>query len=205
MSLQFNVHFIDSTTPDDPKIGELKDWCNRFQALNLTPLYKERSLGNLSTRLRSNDDAFIITASALALKENLTNESFTVVHSYDAAKKTLYASGPHEPSSESILHHAIYRMRKDVNAVFHGHSGKILSCANDLNLVTTGKFEEYGSPALVKSVLDILGSESFIIMKDHGFLSLGKTMEEAGTRAVAIFERVQALRMQRTHNNINIS
>jgi ribulose-5-phosphate 4-epimerase/fuculose-1-phosphate aldolase len=193
----FKTEFIDNTIPTDSRLEELKYWCHEFQTRNLTPLYQERSLGNLSFRIKDKHDSFIITAAALALKDDLTDDSFVTVQSYDPDKGIIFASGIKEPSSESVLHFSIYSKRKDVNAVFHGHSGRIIYSSNDLKLISTKQFEQYGSIELVRSVLDVLGDELFLVMKKHGFLALGKNMEEAGTRAMNVYEQAQALKAQK--------
>lgn len=194
MTLKFKIEYVKKTIPRDARIEELKYWCHTFQSLNLTPLYENRSLGNLSFRLNDYDDSFIVTASALALKDDLSDDSFVLVHSYDFKRGILYASGMKEPSSESMLHFGVYSRRKDTNAIFHGHSGKILYSADSLNLPTTKQFEDYGSSELVESVFDVLDDEPFVVMKNHGFLSLGKNMEEAGKQAVRIYEQAQLLK-----------
>ncbi len=86
-----------------------------------------------------------------------------------------------DPSSESMLHHEIYKMRPDVNAIFHGHSGLLLKRGN---LPTTKEEKAYGSIELVKEVSKILNKGNLLLMKNHGFLSLGKSMEEAGKLAL---------------------
>ena len=202
MAVKFKTEFINGNVPKDPRMEELKYWCNKFQDLNLTPLYKGRSLGNLSFRLKDNEDAFIITASALALKGDLSDDSFVIVQSYGLKEGTIYASGTREPSSESVLHAGVYRKRKDVNAIFHGHSGKILSCAADLKILTTKRTESYGSIALAESVLEILDNELFMVMKNHGFLALGKNMEEAGQLSLKIYEQVQSLKKSKNNSSL---
>jgi len=108
----------------------------------------------------------------------------------DFKKKIVHAAGTREPSSESMLHYSIYRERNDVNAIFHGHSESILLIAQKLNIQQTLKEEPYGSIELVRSVLDILNQNNFIVMKNHGFLSLGKNMNEAMDRAMIIYNRI---------------
>jgi len=41
----------------------------------------------------------------------------------------------------------------------------------------------------VRGVLDVLGNADFLIMKKHGFISLGRSMEEAGRRAIEVHQR----------------
>jgi L-fuculose-phosphate aldolase len=192
MALKFNVIFVERTIPRDARLDELRYWCQEFQRLNLTPMYRNRSLGNLSFRLAPDKDEFVITASALEVKDSLSDDSFVIVHSYYDESGTVRASGMREPSSESVLHLRVYASRRDIHAVFHGHSGRIIRTSGALGLATTTKFEDYGSRELAASVLDVLDDQSFIVMKKHGFLSLGKSMKEAGMRAIEIHRQARA-------------
>jgi len=188
MRVTFHTEFRDRTPPRDDRITELRSWCVRFHDLNLTPPCRGSSLGNLSFRVQEGGHAFIITASEVRVKDDPADDMFVTVHSCDPAKGIVRASGLKEPSSETMLHAAIYRERGDVGAVFHGHSDLLLRCGETLGVPVTGREEEAASPALVASVLDILQDETFIIMRNHGFLSLGRDMHEAGERAVRLYE-----------------
>lgn len=187
--LKFRTEIIGKEIPQDPGIEELKYWCGEFHRLNLAPLYKGGSLGNLSFRLKSGEDSFIITGSRIDLQNELSNDYFMTVHSCNLKEGIVYASGTKEPSSESRLHFAIYNRRKDVNAVFHGHSRDILSCVDKLKVPETRQKALYGSMELVQSILEILDDEFFLVMKGHGFISLGKTMKEAGELALQMHKR----------------
>jgi ribulose-5-phosphate 4-epimerase/fuculose-1-phosphate aldolase len=183
--VKFEVVFINrSYLPDDPRLEELKYWCGEFHHRNFAPSYAEFSQGNLSFRIQREEEPFIITGSRVGWKDRLSDDAFVTVHACDFDLNVVYASGMRDPSSEAMLHGAIYRRRKDVEAVFHGHCPEILSSSQKLNLRETKEQQPYGSSELVESVLDVLDNESFIIMKRHGFISLGKTMKEAGERAV---------------------
>jgi ribulose-5-phosphate 4-epimerase/fuculose-1-phosphate aldolase len=83
-----------------------------------------------------------------------------------------------------MLHFAIYHARKNVQAVFHGHSREILLCVNKLNVPETREKAPYGSMELVQSVMEVLGDANFILIRKHGFISLGGSMKEAGDRAI---------------------
>jgi len=189
MRINFSTSFRERTAPNDDRIAEIEYWCNRFHKLRLTPLYRGSSLGNLSFRLKEDENSFIITASELKMKDKPTEDMFVTVHSYDMINEIACASGVRNPSSETMLHYAIYGKRKDVGAVFHGHSKLLLLHGEKLDIPVTLREEEPGSAALTESVLDILGNETFLIMKNHGFLSLGKDMKEAGEQAVKLCER----------------
>ena len=183
----------ESLHPEPPRnhrIEELRNWCTRFHALGLAPVYQGHSLGNLSFRLRERENSFVVTASGLALKEKLPDDAFITVYGVSECQKTtLLTGGGKPPSSESLLHFHVYEKRQDIMAVFHGHSREILKTADHLNLPVTATAELFGSMALVQSVLEILGEHRFIILKRHGFLSLGRTMGEAGEQAVEMLNR----------------
>lgn len=187
--VKFRTEIIGREVPKDPRIEELKYWCSEFHRLNLAPLYKGGSLGNLSFRLKKYEDSFIITASRIGLKDKLSEDCFVTVHSCDLEKGIVFARGTREPSSESRLHFAIYNQREDVNAVFHGHSREILSCADKLKVPETKQKAPYGSMKLVQSALEILGYKFFLVLKGHGFISLGKTMKEAGELTLQMYKR----------------
>ena len=185
--VKFKVVFLGGSPPDDPMLEELKHWCGEFSRHGLAPRCKGGSCGNLSFRINKNSNAFVITASGTRLSGRAGRDSFVMVPGVDFKERIVYAYGAKEPSSESMLHSAIYKKRKDVNAVFHGHCQRILSTAASKGISETKKEEPYGTSALVKRVMDVLGRKKFIVMKGHGFLSLGRTMEDAGGNTFKIY------------------
>ena len=188
--VKFKTEFVSTAIPSDARLEELKAWCAEFHRRNFAPPYGEFSQGNLSFRLRPGEDAFIITGSQVGWKDRLADDRFVTVHGCDMERGIVYASGNRDPSSESMLHFAVYRARKDVQAVFHGHSREILRCADrPPDIPETKEPYPYGSPELARGVLDVLGNADFVIMKRHGFISLGRSMDEAGRRAIEVHRR----------------
>ena len=186
MRVSFSTTFTGTLPPVDPGIEELKGWCRTFHERGLTPSFEGSSLGNLSFRPDKGKDSFIITASQLELKDNLTEDAFVRVHACDADRGIVRASGIREPSSESMLHFEIYRARKEIGAIFHGHCAPILERAEERNLAVTRREEPFGSSALVRRVMEMLDDHTFIVMKNHGFLALGEDMESAGELALCV-------------------
>ncbi len=187
--IKFKTKIIDKKTLKHSGLEELKCWCREFHKFHLAPPYPGGSYGNLSFRVKKGADAFIITGSKIGLKGKLTDDCFVKVSSCSLKSGTISISGVKEPSSESRIHFAIYHQRKDINAIFHGHCEKILSNAHRLKIPETKKEESYGTVELVQRVLEILNNKSFLIMKNHGFISLGETMEEAGKLALEIYKK----------------
>jgi ribulose-5-phosphate 4-epimerase/fuculose-1-phosphate aldolase len=186
--VKFKTIFIDDVLPEEKKIEELKQWCNQFNKNNLTPDVDGQSSGNLSCRT---EDGFLITASGLKTKKELTKDSFVFVDNYDLYNNTFYVEGKYEPSSESIIHFLIYNTRGDIGAIFHGHNDSIVKNAEKLKIPITEEEQEPGTIEMANEVLSIIGNNDFVVIKNHGFISLGKTMKEAGEQALNILKKIK--------------
>ena len=179
---KFKTVFAKKAAPEDPRIDELIRWCRRFAELGLAP----GGSGNMSFRSRN---GFIVsrTAGHLGL---LKADEFTEVLKTDLSRQELTVMGRHEPSSESMMHAAIYLARPEVSAVFHGHHDKILRQGKRLGLPVTGCEQPYGTPEIVQEILQILGQHHFFLIRNHGFVSLGRSMDEAGQHAEAVLTKL---------------
>ena len=184
--IRFNISFVSDQIPSDTRIEELKEWCERFQKGGLTPEFEGNYTGNLSFR---SEVGFVITGSGLKSKQNLSNDCFVYVKSYDEQSNTVYIEGSRQPSSEAVMHFLIYKTRKEINAIFHGHNDTIIMNAEKLGFPVTEKEHEPGTIELAKEVLKVLGDKNLIVLKNHGFVSLGRTMKEAGQLALATLKR----------------
>ena len=189
--VKFKVEFVAPDVPGDERVEQLRQWCLRFNELELTPQIagQGRTQGNLSFRLRPGEPAFVVTASTLSTKETLAPGDFVTVLRSDLEQKTVYAAGTRDPSSESMMHFEIYRRRADVGAVFHGHDRQITDSAALLGLPVTTREEPSGTLELIEEVMKILDRGNFLVMQNHGFLSLGRDMDEAGNLALQIREK----------------
>ncbi len=171
--------------PHHDKLEELKAWCRIFHEQKLAPSYPGGSYGNLSFRTKGNE--FIITGTKIGLKDRLEDDCFVMVVGVELEKRLVRVYGTREPSSETLLHYAIYTARADVNAVFHGHALP----DTKLNIPTTRKEAPYGSVGLVDLVLEILEHNSFIIMKNHGFISLNSSLEKTGSYCLEMLRKAK--------------
>ena len=188
-NIRFKTVFFSDNIPCNPKIMELKKWSETFQRSGLTPEVQGNFTGNLSFRSK---EGFIITASGLKDKQDLDDVCFVYVKAYNEHDNTFYIEGQTKPSSESIMHHHIYKKWRDVNAVFHGHNDSIVAYANKLGLPITQKEYASGTVELAKEVLKILGDHKLIVLRNHGFVSLGYSMKEAGELALDTLNRSKA-------------
>ena len=187
--IRFNTVFVSNKILSDPKIDELKEWSKKFQKNGLTPEVGGNYTGNLSFRSK---EGVVITTSGLKNKEKLTDNCFVYMKDYNEKNNTFYIEGKKQPSSELIMHYLIYKTCEDINAVFHGHNDVIVKNAKKLKLPITGKEYEWGTIQLAKEVLKVLGDNKLVVLKNHGFVSLGKTMKEAGELALVTLTRNKA-------------
>jgi L-fuculose-phosphate aldolase len=184
--IKFHTVFVSDKVPCDAKLVELKFWSEQFQKNGLTPEVEGNYTGNLSFRSK---EGFIITASGMKNKEKLTDDCFVCVKIYDKKTNTFFVEGKKKPSSESIMHQLIYESNKDVNAVFHGHNDQIVANATWLGLSLTKKEYESGTVELAEELLKVLADNKVVVLRNHGFVSLGSTMKEAGELALATLDR----------------
>ena len=77
-----------------------------------------------------------------------------------------------------MMHKMIYDARPDTQVILHAHTLSLK------NAVTTQKAHPYGTLEFARSAVDILKNHDLVILKDHGFVSIGNTAEEA-------FQRIQ--------------
>jgi L-fuculose-phosphate aldolase len=159
---------------------ELLKWCRQWAAAG----YIGKAMGNLSCR---GETGFIVTPTG-SDPRTLTAQDLVEVITVQFMPPVLTVAGRHEPSSESLMHAAIYAARPGIGAVFHGHSDAMLAAAGKLGLPVTQRERPYGTPAMADAVLDVLSGHSVVIMRNHGFVALGRTMTEAN----AAVERVMA-------------
>lgn len=182
--VKFETEFIDTRYSIDQKALELLRWCKIFAERQLAPAHPTGSHGNLSYRFSDGGDAFVITSSRMDLGAEVYPDLFVKVDECDFESFKIRVSGSKEPSSESFLHAYIYSSRPDAGAVFHGHSEEIMANAEKLGIPVTDTEEPYGTLELLESAKELIATHDFFILKNHGFISIGKSLSDAGTKAI---------------------
>jgi hypothetical protein len=186
---------LDDTIPDDQRIDELRKWCRVFHEKGLAPYYPGGTHGNMSFRLKPGSSEIIITAARSSFAEYLDDDSFFIVKDVDPVEMKVFVQGnpKREPSSETLLHFAIYQSRTDVQAILHGHCPSISRQSTKMGIPTTHEFVEAGTNRIVESVMEILGSHTFIEIKDHGFMAMAISIEEAGQLSIEMLSKSLAI------------
>ncbi|MBI2165073.1 MAG: class II aldolase/adducin family protein [Chloroflexi bacterium] len=105
------------------------------------------------------------------------------------------------PSSESLLHIAVYRARADVGAVIHTHPvfASVLAVAglelppilDELVLAVGGPVQlaQYafpGTQGLAEAAQQALGERNAVLLRNHGLLTVGRTASQALDVAVLV-------------------
>lgn len=155
--------------------------------------------GNVSVRVEEN--AMVITRSGV--HRNLLTPKDTVVMSFMG--RTLEGS---RPSSEWKMHAAIYRVRRDVEAVVHTHprhvvalyrAGRALRGLTEIDVFFRNgiaRVERYspGSMELATAVANALNSGvNAAVLLDHGFVAVGQDVWEAAGLTEVAEEAAQIL------------
>ena len=178
--VRFETVFVSNNPPDEDRVNELIYWSRRFDELGLAP----KSAGNLSFRT---ENGFIITATGVALKA-AERENLVEVLKVEMEKEQIvvYVRGKEVPSKESVLHSEIYGLRPEINAVFHIHDLLVVELADELKILCTEGEQPRGSYELVTEVnrlLCLTTDAKYLVLRNHGIISMGETLEEAGKLA----------------------
>ncbi len=141
--------------------------------------------GNISVRDEI-EDVVAITPSGISYK-TMKAEDIAIV---DLDGK--WIDGPYKPSSETPMHTAVLRARKDVRATVHTHGmfATIMAMDDEELRATTPPQSEFvpvrtvpftmpGSKDLAQIVVDTLGDGKAVLLKNHGMFCCGKNIKAA--------------------------
>ena len=156
--------------------------------------------GNVSVRLSTDGERELLAITPLGARCDALRDADIVVvdHALDPVE------GEMPPSSESLLHVAIYQRRPDVGAVVHTHAvfssvaavtGMEVPAIVDEMVVNLGgavRVSEYAFPStqeLADNVCTALGDRNAAIIRNHGAVGVGRDLREA-LDACVLTERV---------------
>lgn len=186
--IKFKVKKISDHFEYDERLEYLNHWTWLFGQIGLTPIHQEGAYGNMS--YRDDQGAFVITRTGMIPEETLNPENYTCVSGYDE-EDGFITRGSYEPSSEALLHYRLYQEHPDIQAILHGHLDILNQYASALGVPVTPTFCEYGTPELAQSGVELVSSNHpLIILKDHGFVSTGCSIDEAGNRMLTIYQQL---------------
>ena len=150
--------------------------------------------GRMLIRCRGKDEAGIVFTDA------------EVVREVDLDGQHLDGAGDYEKPSELPIHGEILRARPEVNAVVHCHPRASMVCTI-AGLELKPIFGAFDPPAtqlaiagipvfprsitirnkqLADQMLDVMGDKSVLLMKGHGIVAVGRSVEEATLNAIRL-------------------
>jgi L-fuculose-phosphate aldolase len=143
--------------------------------------------GNLSMRVGSD---VLVTGSGTVLGELTAGDLVLVSSSGDVL------SGDLPPTSELPLHLAVYQAFPAAGAVAHAHSPASIAVGltHDVlppvhyltvrlgGVVRVADYATFGSPELATSVVEGLADRSAVLMRNHGSVAHGESIEQACER-----------------------
>ncbi len=190
--VKFKCLRCGGTFPFDERLAQLNTWAFILAGLGLTPVHPGGAYGNQS--FRSGDTSIIITKSGMIPAIDLVAENYVLIEGFDQQDGIFYVKGVSDPSSESILHYAIYKEFLDIGAIMHGHSRLLEQYAMDLAIPVTRTFQPYGTSALAESAIELMRSGTgFILLKEHGFVATGRDIDAAGNLVLDYCARLIAV------------
>lgn len=169
----------------DNAVKELMFGCNEIVDCNLT----EGTGGNISARIIGTDE-FLITPTSMDYKK-ITEEDLVRVN-----LKGEILTTKRKPSIEVSMHRLIFEKRPDVKAIVHTHSTYSIAAASCKNIsfippfdiemmaylggrLEVAPFAPPGTIELANEAVKHLGKKAGVLLKNHGAIGVGRTMEEA--------------------------
>jgi len=156
---------------------QIKTVVKQLQSKNLfTPFFPESKNHHGSISIRAGK-GFLITARG-SNKENLVNEDIVFVTDTDLKNKIIYCESINgkKPSFNAILSDVVFKKFPEINCILHSHQIKANKPTTTFPFVP-GTMEYSVEPP------ELLSKSKVINLKDHGFISTGKTIEEAVNNA----------------------
>lgn len=152
----------------------------------------QRTSGNVSARI--DDEHIVISPSGVPYHD--VNPSDVPVITIDNDQ----VSEGKQPSSEAPMHTAVYRQRDDIDAIIHTHSpfattfaalGKPLLPSHYLiafagKKVDVAEYGTNGTEELAKKATAALGDRNAVLLRNHGVLAGGPTLESAHNVAARV-------------------
>lgn len=184
-----------------PPINVLNSWRRLLKKLDMIGQHPNRyqgyGFGNLSQRLTSSADTFLITGTQTGALSILSPTDYAIVTQANPEKNQLTAEGLVAPSSEALSHGTVYQTLPHIHFVFHVHCPDIWQHSQPLGIPCTAADIAYGTPTMAQALSSLLKDQSvqrqgIISMLGHedGLISFGETAEQAGWPLIKYYTRV---------------
>lgn len=165
-------------------------------------LCKHRA-GNFS--IRDSKTGFVCITPTGVDREELNYHDIVVI---DLNARVIEAETGLRPTSESLMHLAVYKSRPEINAVAHTHSRfatsfailrkpipaivyEILGLGCKEGYIPVADYGRPGTPALAESIVQPLQISDVALMESHGVIAVDKDLKEALLKAAYVEEMAE--------------
>jgi L-fuculose-phosphate aldolase len=184
---KFETVFVGGPAPDRAAADEIIRAGVRLDSMGLTP----DNAGNISVR---RSEGMLITVGGVNKGAMAPGDVVEVVD-FDFLKAKV--CGLKEPSSETPMHWLIYKTFPLAKAVIHVHDDLALQYAGKLKLSlgvhsTSGELH-YGTSDQAFEVVKALEHAQYAIIRGHGIVCMGGTLDEAMGLIVGIHQKLKAM------------
>ena len=135
--------------------------------------------GNISVKMQNG----ILIKSGGSKLSNMTPEDVVFVTAVEDDK--IYFLGPKKPSSETVMHWKIYEKRRDISAIAHVNAGPL----DGVEIFVTPVEIAWGTTELGEDTAKLMENRDVLMLKNHGVVTLGKTLEEATKKIIDYADR----------------
>ena len=176
--------------PIHPQGPHLITMAKALHALGLTPSYGLGDHGNLSCRVGR---GCLISARQTS-KATLREEQLALVT--DAEREPsgwrVFYEGLALPSTDALMHLAVYAQRPEIGAVIHAHDDAVRSRTQALGLPITQLSARVNSLELIDEVQALCARHDYVILRDHGVIALGSSLDAAQARLMDWYRRARS-------------
>ena len=155
-----------------------------LKAYDLTP----GTTGNISIMTC---DGMYIKAGGKSLGD-LTPDDVVFVVDYKKAENKAIVKGSDEPSSGTPMHWLIYHKYPRASAIVHVHDMVVLENIKSVKrnrIKITEKEADYGTLEQADEVLNALLYDEYVVIKNHGSISIGNTIEDATKHVIDVHKK----------------
>lgn len=177
---RFRTVFEERTPVAHPDVPSLVVCGRRFAARGLA----EANSGYLAVRT---EGGMLIKAGGVSLGD-LSQATFAEVVAFDLDRFEARVRGAMEPSSETAMAWGLFQEHHDAGAIVHVHAPAPPDPDRlPPGVVATAQEDLYGTREMARSALDAFGAGVHTVwLRDHGYVTLGVTLEAAEARFLAV-------------------
>ncbi len=202
--IKYQLKHSHEALTDDLSLAEINAWRNILYKLHLIGQdpcrYGGLGYGNLSQRIRSDSQQFIISGTQTGHLEQLSRHDYCVITRASPKNNAIEALGECQPSSEALTHASVYAQDASIQAVIHVHSPEIWRQTQTLSLAHTAAEIPYGTPEMAEAVARLLQDplmkrSALFTMLGHedGVISFGRSLAEAAQVLINVLVRALML------------